>query len=69
MTTPEGPRSQDRGDVVRVNNPEHRERLARVEEAMSARLSGARVPRVSVLAAVIERGLEVVEKELGIKRK
>jgi hypothetical protein len=57
------------GDVVRVNNPEHRERLARVEDAMSARLAGARVPRVSVLAAVIERGLEVVEKELGIRRK
>jgi hypothetical protein len=56
-------------DVVRLNNPEHRERLARVEEAMSDRLAGARLPRSSVLAAVIERGLEVVEKELGIKRK
>jgi hypothetical protein len=36
---------------------------------MSAHLAGARVPRVSVLGAVIERGLEVVEKELGIKRR
>jgi hypothetical protein len=56
------------GDVVRVSNPEHRERLARVEEAMSARFAGARIPRVSVLGAVIERGLEVVERELGIAK-
>ena len=56
------------GEVVRLSNGEHRERLARVEEAMSARLAGARVPRVSVLAAVIERGLEVVERELGLAK-
>lgn len=56
-------------DVVRLNNPEHRERLARVEDAMAARLAGARVPRSAVLAAVVEKGLEVVERELGIKGK
>jgi hypothetical protein len=56
-------------DVVRLNNPEHRERLARVEDAMAGRLAGARVPRSAVLAAVVEKGLEVVERELGIKRR
>jgi hypothetical protein len=56
------------GEVVRINNPEHRERLARVEETMSAKLAGARVPRVSVLAAVLDRGLDAVERELGITK-
>jgi hypothetical protein len=55
-------------DVVRLNNPEHRARLARVEDAMATRLAGARVPRSAVLAAVVEMGLEVVERELGIPK-
>ena len=54
--------------VMRLSNPEHRARLARVEQAMSVRLAGARLPRSTVLAAVIERGLEVVEREVGITK-
>jgi hypothetical protein len=57
------------GDVVRLNDPEQRERLARVEEAMRGRLAGAKIPRAVVLAAVVGKGLEVVERELGIARK
>ena len=56
------------GDVVRLSKPEHKERLARVEEAMSAQLAGARIPRGSILAAVIDKGLDVVERELGITK-
>jgi hypothetical protein len=56
-------------DVMRLTNPEHRERLARVEQAMSGRIAGARVPRSSVLAAVIEAGLEAVERELQIGKR
>lgn len=56
-------------EVVRLSHREHRERLARVEEAMSARLAGARVPRVAVLAAVVEKGLEAVERELGLTKR
>ncbi len=56
-------------DVIRLNEPAQRDRLARVQEAMSARLSGARLPRAVVLAAVVGKGLDVVERELGIKRK
>jgi len=56
-------------DVIRLNEPEQRERLARVQEAMSAQLSGVRLPRAVVLAAVVGKGLEVVERELGLKRK
>jgi hypothetical protein len=63
-----GKKDEPWGEVVRLSNPEHRERLARVEEAMSGRLAGARVPRVSVLAAVIDRGLDSVERELGIAK-
>jgi hypothetical protein len=56
-------------DVIRLNDPEQRERLARVQEAMSAQLSGVRLSRAVVLAAVVGKGLEVVERELGVKRK
>ena len=57
-------------DVIRLNDPEQRERLARVQEAMSAQLSGVRLSRAVVLAAVVGKGLDVVERELGIgKRK
>ena len=56
-------------DVIRLNEPEQRDRLARVQQAMSAKLSGARLPRAVVLAAVVGKGLEVVERELGIKHK
>jgi hypothetical protein len=56
-------------DVIRLNDPEQRDRLALVQEAMSAKLSGVRLPRAVVLAAVVGKGLEVVERELGIKRK
>jgi hypothetical protein len=55
--------------VMRLSNPEHRERLARLEAAMSVKLGGARVPRAQVLAAVIEAGLAVVERDFGIKRR
>ena len=55
-------------DVMRLSNPEHRERLARLEGAMSAKLGGARVPRAQVLAAVVEAGLEVLERDF-VKRK
>ena len=54
--------------VVRLQNSEHQKRLARVEEAMAAKMAGARVPRSAVLAAVIEKGLDVVERELGIAK-
>jgi hypothetical protein len=53
-------------DVARLNNPDHRKRLERVEDAMAARMPGSAVPRSSVLAWVVERGLEAVEAELGI---
>ena len=56
-------------DVIRLNDTEQRDRLARVQEAMSKQLSGVRLPRAVVLAAVVGKGLEVVERELGIKRK
>jgi hypothetical protein len=52
--------------VVRLNKAEHRRRLERVEKAMAARMPGADVPRSSVLAWVVEQGLAVVERELGL---
>jgi hypothetical protein len=61
-------RDEPWGDVVRLSKPEHKERLARVEEAMSAQFAGARIPRGSVLAAVLEKGLDVIERELGITK-
>jgi hypothetical protein len=62
-------KSETWADVIRLNDPEQRERLARVQEAMSAQLSGVRLPRAVVLAAVVSKGLEVVERELHIRRK
>jgi hypothetical protein len=62
-------KSETWADVIRLNDPDQRDRLARVQEAMGAQLSGVRLPRAVVLAAVVGKGLEVVERELGIKRK
>ncbi len=55
-------------DVARLNNPEHRKRLERVEAAMATRMPGADVPRSAVLAWVVEQGLTAVEAELGITK-
>jgi hypothetical protein len=63
------PKDETWNQVVRLNNPEHRERLARVEAAMAMRTGGAKVPRAAVLAAVVEKGLQAIEAELGIKRR
>jgi len=62
-------KSETWADVIRLNDPEQRDRLARVQEAMSAKLSGVRLPRAVVLAAVVGKGLDIVERELSIKRK
>ncbi len=55
-------------DVVRLSREEQKHRLARLEEAMSAKL-GANVPRTTVLEAVITRGLDGLEPEYGITTK
>jgi hypothetical protein len=52
-------------DVVRLSSDEQKARLARLEEAMSAKL-GANVPRTTVLEAVITRGLDGLEPEYGV---
>jgi|HubBroStandDraft_4_1064222.scaffolds.fasta_scaffold1329780_1 hypothetical protein len=52
-------------DVVRLSSDEQKTRLARLEEAMSAKL-GANVPRTTVLEAVLTRGLDGLEPEYGI---
>ena len=52
-------------DVVRLSNDEQKVRLARLEEAMNAKL-GADVPRTTVLQAVLNRGLDGLEPEYGI---
>ena len=52
-------------DVVRLSNDEQKLRLARLEEAMNAKL-GANVPRTTVLEAVLTRGLDGLEPEYGI---
>ncbi|MGD0679742.1 MAG: hypothetical protein ABSC94_30525 [Polyangiaceae bacterium] len=52
--------------VVRLSNEEQRLRLARLEQAMCAKL-GAAVPRTTVLEAVLARGLDALEPEYGIK--
>jgi hypothetical protein len=54
-------------DVVRLASNEQKQRLARLEEAMSAKL-GASVPRTTVLEAVITRGLEGLEPEYGVAK-
>lgn len=55
-------------DVARLSSEEQKQRLARLEQAMTAKL-GANVPRTTVLEAVITRGLDGLEPEYGIKRK
>jgi hypothetical protein len=54
-------------DVVRLSSDEQKQRLARLEQAMSAKL-GANVPRTTVLEAVITHGLDALEPEYGITR-
>lgn len=54
-------------DVVRLSSDEQRGRLARLEQAMSAKL-GASVPRTTVLEAVLTRGLDGLEPEYGITK-
>ena len=54
-------------DVVRLSSDEQKARLARLEEAMSAKL-GANVPRTTVLEAVLTRGLDGLEPEYGIAK-
>jgi len=54
-------------DVVRLSNADQKARLARLEEAMSAKL-GANVPRTTVLEAVITRGLDGLEPEYGVTK-
>lgn len=54
-------------DVVRLSSDEQKERLARLERAMTAKL-GANVPRTTVLEAVITRGLDGLEPEYGITK-
>jgi len=51
--------------VVRLSNEEQRARLARLEQAMSAKV-GAAVPRTTVLEAVLSRGLAATELEFGV---
>lgn len=55
-------------EVARLNNPEHRKRLEKVEAAMSAKMPGAAVPRSAILAWVVEQGLAAVETELGLAK-
>lgn len=45
------------------------ERLDRVAEAMSERAAGAPVNRSTAARVALERGLDVVESELKVKRK
>jgi len=52
-------------DVVRLSSDEHKVRLARLEEAMNAKL-GANLPRTTVLEMVVNRGLEALEPEYGV---
>lgn len=54
-------------DVVRLSSPDQKARLARLEEAMSAKM-GANVPRATVLESVITHGLDALEPTYGIKR-
>ena len=54
-------------DVVRLSSDEQKTRLARLEEAMSAKL-GAGIPRTTVLEAVINRGLDGLEPDYGISK-
>jgi hypothetical protein len=54
-------------DVVRLSNDEQKSRLARLEEAMSAKI-GANIARTSILEAVITRGLDGLEPEYGISK-
>jgi hypothetical protein len=54
-------------DVVRLSSDEQKQRLARLEQAMGAKL-GATMPRTTVLEAVINRGLDALEPEYGVKR-
>ena len=54
--------TKDWPNVLRLSSEEHRARLARLEEAMCAKI-GASIPRTAVLEAVISRGLEALEPE------
>jgi predicted transcriptional regulator len=42
------------------------DRLDRLATAMTARAAGAKVPRTSAMRIVLERGLEVLEAEMGL---
>jgi hypothetical protein len=54
-------------DVVRLASSEQKARLGKLEVAMCSKL-GATVPRSTVLEMVINRGLEALEPEYGVKR-
>jgi hypothetical protein len=43
------------------------ERLDRLARAMSERAGGVEVNRSSVMRTVLDRGLDVLEKELGVQ--
>ena len=54
--------------VVRLTASE-RERLAALSDAMAARIAGVPVPVGSLVHSIIEKGLDQLETELGIRRK
>jgi len=54
-------------DVVRLSSDDQKARLARLEEAMSAKL-GAKLPRTTVLEMVLNRGLDGLEPEYGVTK-
>jgi hypothetical protein len=54
-------------DVVRLSSDEQKARLARLEDAMNAKL-GATLPRTTVLEMVLNRGLDGLEPEYGVSK-
>ena len=54
-------------DVVRLSSDEQKVRLARLEEAVNAKM-GANLPRTTVLEMVINKGLDEVEPAYGVTK-
>lgn len=45
------------------------ERLDRITEALSARAAGATLKRSNVVRLAVDRGIDALEAELGLKKK
>ena len=68
MNAKKKPASEPSTQVVRLPVP-LLDRASRVGDAMAKRIGGSELPPAYVIRAALERGLDALEEELGVKRK